>query len=272
MGGVVVRHRGRKEQRTHVMQYVLLIYAAESRFANSTPAEGAAVMEAYGTYTKDLFATGRAGDCAALEPTHTATSVRVREGERAVKDGPFAETREQLGGYYTIDAETADEALAWAEKIPGSKHGTIEVRPVMSVGGAPAPADASKRPALSKDTHKEYLLLLYEDERAWVSMSEADKGATFGRYMEFSKSITATGQFIAGEPLGPTMQARSISLDGNKRVVRDGPFAETREQLGGYYRVWAKNLDEAVALAAKIPAAETGTVEVRPVMDTSAYA
>ncbi len=256
------------------MQYVLLIYAAESRFATSTPAEGEAIMQAYGKYTKDLFSTGRAGDCAALAPTHTATSVRVREGKRAVKDGPFAETREQLGGYYTIEAETPDEALAWAEKIPAATFGSIEVRPIMKMpSGAPAGGDteASKAPKLSADTHKQYLLLLYEDEKAWETMTDEQRGAVFGRYMQFSEDIVASGNFIAGEPLDPATAARTVSVDGSKRVVRDGPFAETREQLGGYYRVWAKNLDEAVSIAAKIPAAESGTVEVRPVMDTSAY-
>ncbi len=257
------------------MQYVLLIHAAESRFANSTPAEGEAVMQAYGEYTKALFSTGRAGDCAALEPTHTATSVLVRDAKRAVKDGPFAETREQLGGYYSIDAESEEEALTWAAKIPGARFGTIEVRPIMAMPSGAAPQSSSAAaevPKLSAETHKQYLLLLYENERAWETMSEAERGAVFARYMQFSAEIRASGQFIAGEPLDSVTKARSVSLDGAKRVVRDGPFAETREQLGGYYRVWAKNLDEAVALAAKIPASETGTVEVRPVMDTRAYA
>ena len=116
------------------MQYVLLIHAAESRYANATPAENEAVLQAYGAYSRDLFATGRAGDCAALEPSHTATSVRVREGKRAVQDGPFAETREQLGGYYTLDAETEAEALDWAARIPDATGGTVEVRPVMDTG------------------------------------------------------------------------------------------------------------------------------------------
>jgi hypothetical protein len=275
MGGLLARHGTVERSEQHIMQYVLLIHAAESRFANSTPAEGEAVMQAYGAYTKALFSTGRAGDCAALEPTHTATSVLVRDAKRTVKDGPFAETREQLGGYYSIDAESEEEALTWAAKIPGARFGTIEVRPVMAMPSGAAPESASaaaEAPKLSAETHKQYLLLLYENERVWETLSEAERGAVFSRYTQFSAEISASGQFIAGEPLDSATKARSVSLDGAKRVVRDGPFAETREQLGGYYRVWAKNLDEAVALAAKIPASETGTVEVRPVMDTSAYA
>jgi len=250
------------------MQYVLLIHAAESRHATMTKEAGAAIMEAYGTYTQDLFATGRAGDCAALEGTHTATTVRVREGKRVVKDGPFAETREQLGGYYTLNAETEEEALAWAAKIPGAKEGTIEVRPIPAMN---MPTAAPGK-ALDPKAHKEYLLLIYEDEGMWAKLSEAESKAIFGKYYQFTQEIQASGHYLAGEPLDSVKKAKSVRLEGDRRVVRDGPFAETREQLGGYYRILAKDLDEAIAIAARVPAAETGTMEVRPVMDTSAYA
>jgi len=250
------------------MHYVLMIHAAESRFATYTKEQGEAVMQAYGKYTKDLFATGRAGDCAALEPTATATSVQVRDGKRIVKDGPFAETREQLGGYYALDAATEADALEWAAKIPDAKGGSIEVRPIM-VGNMPA----ASAPAAAPDPQtKEYLFLVYESEAGWATRSEAEKGATFARYAAFSKGLKEAGQLVAGERLDTVRKAKSVGVDGEKRVVRDGPFAETREQLGGYYRVRARDLDEAIALASKIPAAETGTIEIRPVMDTSAYA
>jgi hypothetical protein len=245
-----------------------LIHAAESRFANATPEAVEAVMQSYGKFTQDFMATGRAGDCAALEPTHTATSVRVREGKRAVQDGPFAETREQLGGYYVINAESEQEALDWAAKIPDAAGGTIEIRPVpvMPAGttkGAGKPADP---------THKEYVLLIYSSRAVLDAMSEAERNAMFGRYMALNAELRASGQMIAGEPLEEATRAKSVRLDGAKRIVRDGPFAETREQLGGYYRVRAKDLDDAISIAARIPGAELGTVEVRPVMDTGAYA
>jgi hypothetical protein len=249
------------------MQYILLIHASESRFATLSKEGAEAVLQAYGEFSRDLFATGRAGDCAALDPTDTATCVRVREGKRTVKDGPFAETREQLGGYYTLQAETEDEALAWAAKIPDAKGGTIEVRPVVSMN---APASELKAPA-DASALKEYVALLYEPEAARASRTEADRGAIFGRYLALNKELQASGRYLAGAPLEHVSKARSVSVENGQRVVRDGPFAETREQLGGYYRLRAKDLDEALAIAARIPAAETGTVEVRPVMDTSAY-
>ena len=249
------------------MNYVLMIHAAESRFATSSPEAIEAVRGAYGKFTQDLFATGCAGDCAALEPTHTATSVRVREGKRAVQDGPFAETREQLGGYYVIRAESEQEAIDWAAKIPDAAGGTIEIRPlpVMPAGatkGAERPADS---------THKEYVLLIYSPRAALDAMSQAERNAMFGRYMALNADLRTSGQMIAGEPLEEASRAKSVRIEAGKRIVRDGPFAETREQLGGYYRVRAKDLDDAISIAVRIPGAELGTVEVRPVIDTSAY-
>src|SRR5687767_4399457 len=99
------------------MNYVLMIHASPSMLGTTiTPEQHQALMADYGAFTKDIAATGRAGDCAALESVATATTVRVRDGKRIVKDGPFAETREQLGGYYSLDAKSEEEAIAWAAK------------------------------------------------------------------------------------------------------------------------------------------------------------
>jgi hypothetical protein len=254
------------------MDYVFLIYAAEAGMSAMPKDAIEKVMQAYGDYTRDLHATGRAGDSAALMPTTTATSVRVREGKRIVKDGPFAETREQLGGYYSFTTEDAEEALAWASKIPGAAHGRIEVRPVlaMAMTGPVDPAKVAPK-VTAKDGYKEYLFLIYDDEKLWEKMSPAERQAVYQRYGEFTRGIMTSGQYVDGAPLQGVKTAKTVQLDGSKRIVKDGPFAETREQLGGYYRVFAKNLDEALALAAKIPSVELGTIEVRPVMDTSTY-
>ena len=116
------------------MQYMLLIYDTEGSMGAMTADQRNAFMGEYGAYTEGLRAAGKfvAGD--ALQPTATATSVRVRDGERLVTDGPFAETKEQLGGYYLIEAASLDEALDWAAKIPSSRLGTIEVRPLVVWG------------------------------------------------------------------------------------------------------------------------------------------
>jgi hypothetical protein len=120
------------------MQYMLLIYDDEKVWANFSEAERAAIFGEYGTYTQGLRDSGAfvAGD--PLQPTTSATSVRVRDGEQLVTDGPFAETKEQLGGYYVVEAESIDEAIEHAAKIPSARYGTIEVRPVLAMEGVPA--------------------------------------------------------------------------------------------------------------------------------------
>lgn len=109
------------------MQYIALIYKDEA-----IPVDMEPMMQAYGAFNQELVASGSfvAGD--ALQPVATSTSVRVRDGKTEVTDGPFAETKEQLGGYYLMECENLDQAVEWAAKIPTAQTGTIEVRPIMT--------------------------------------------------------------------------------------------------------------------------------------------
>lgn len=113
------------------MQYILLIYGEESKWANLTPDQLSQEMGAYMAYTQDLAKAGVlvAGD--ELQPVSTAKTISVADGKQKVVDGPFAETKETLGGYYLIKAESHEDALAWAAKCPGARYGRIEVRPVV---------------------------------------------------------------------------------------------------------------------------------------------
>ncbi|HVT11164.1 MAG TPA: YciI family protein [Fimbriimonadaceae bacterium] len=113
---------------------MLLIYGDEN--ALSAEEREACYVESAGV-TQELHAAGKYVGAAPLHPTSTAKSVRVREGKRLVTDGPFAETHEQLGGFFLVDAKDVDEALGIAEKIPGAKWGTVEVRPVIEISGLP---------------------------------------------------------------------------------------------------------------------------------------
>jgi hypothetical protein len=116
------------------MKYMLLVYLEEKALSEGER-EQCYVKSA--KLARDIHASGKYLDAAPLHPTATATSIRVREGKRLLTDGPFAETREQLGGYYLIDASNLDEAIGIAEKIPGAQFGTIEIRPVMEISGLP---------------------------------------------------------------------------------------------------------------------------------------
>ena len=115
------------------MQFMLLIYDDEAIWERMPDEERGRIMQEYFAFTNELRDEGKyvAGD--PLKPTATAHSVRVRDGELSTTDGPYAETKEQLGGYYIVDVDTEDEALEWAAKIPSARFGTIEVRPIQPV-------------------------------------------------------------------------------------------------------------------------------------------
>ena len=111
----------------------------------------------------------------------------------------------------------------------------------------------------------EYLLLIYGDEAAMAGMTQADHVAMYQEFGRFNQSIQQSGNLRAGQRLQPVATATTVRVRNGKRAVTDGPFAETREQLGGYYLIEAKDLDEALSIAERIPAARWGSVEVRPV-------
>ena len=113
------------------MQYLLLIYRNENYMTDMSATDRQKLAAEYGAYTQSIAKSGHYKGGNALQPTNTATTVRVRNGKRTATDGPFAETREQLGGYYLVDAKDLDEAIGIAARIPESKRGSIEVRPVM---------------------------------------------------------------------------------------------------------------------------------------------
>jgi hypothetical protein len=128
------------------MKYVLAIYGDESARANATAEQGIAMMQAYETLTREMEEAGVLVAGEGLQPTSTATTVRVRDGERLLTDGPFAETREALAGFYLVEVSELDRALAWAAKIPHAQLGSIEVRPVLDYD-APRPNGAGQEAA-----------------------------------------------------------------------------------------------------------------------------
>jgi hypothetical protein len=109
-----------------------------------------------------------------------------------------------------------------------------------------------------------YILLIYTDEKAWT---EADREKCIAESTQLTHELNARGQYLGAAPLHPVATATSVRVRNDKRLVTDGPFAETHEQLGGFFLIEASDLDEAIAIAGRIPGARKGTVEVRPVLD-----
>jgi hypothetical protein len=116
------------------MKYLCTIYGDESAMASASPEEMKQVLDAYNAFGEEAGDKILGGE--GLQPTSTATTVRVRGGDRQVTDGPFAETKEQLGGFYLLECKDLDEAIEWAAKIPGAQRGSVEVRPVMNYEAA----------------------------------------------------------------------------------------------------------------------------------------
>jgi hypothetical protein len=119
------------------MQYLLLIYHNEAQTAATPPGVMTPLFAEYFAFTRAIQTSGNWIGGNRLEPTSTATTVRIREGKRSVTDGPFAETKEQLGGYYLVEAKDLDEAIELAARIPGARFGSVEVRPVPPMPTAP---------------------------------------------------------------------------------------------------------------------------------------
>src|SRR6202000_439929 len=119
------------DERSKAMQYLLMVYRSEAEIFKMSDADRQKMTGEYGAYTQSIIQSGhfKAGD--GLQPSTTATTVRVRDGKILATDGPFAETREQLGGYYLVEARDLDEAIGIAARIPGAVTGSIEVRPIM---------------------------------------------------------------------------------------------------------------------------------------------
>jgi hypothetical protein len=116
----------------------------------------------------------------------------------------------------------------------------------------------------------QYALLIYDEERTWLGLNEADRGRILQEYGAYTQELRDRGAFVGGEALHPTSTATTVSLKDGETLTTDGPFAETKEQLGGFYLIDADSLDEALGWAAKIPSVRTGgKIEVRPVVDFS---
>jgi hypothetical protein len=111
-----------------------------------------------------------------------------------------------------------------------------------------------------------YMLLIHDEERAWAAMPEEQRNSLYQEYAAFGAELREKGAFVDGAQLQPTSTATTVRIRGDEQVVTDGPFAETKEQLGGFYLIEAESVDEALEWAAKIPSARLGSIEVRPLV------
>lgn len=247
------------------MKYMLLVYSPENAWS---PEEWTKCVETSMGICQEMAAKGQLLSAAPLLPVATGVTVRVRDGERLITTGPFAETTEQLGGYYIIDVDNLDEAIALAGRIPPAAKGTVEIRPLFKLEGLPAEKLSSASSA-SQTSLSQFMFLCYDDEEAWRKAGEEALHAAMLEAVDLTHWLDQRGQYLSASPLHPVATATSVRVRNGHRIVTDGPFAETREVLGGYYVILATDQSEALEIAARHSGARVGAVEVRQVFDLS---
>ncbi len=242
------------------MKYILLIYGAEDSW---TEDQRRTCMIDSLAICDDLKAQGKYHGASPLQSVTTAACVRVRDGGTLITDGPFAETTEQLGGYYVLDLADLDEAIAVAASLPPAAKGTVEIRPLVALDGLPPdrplPIDtdgASPTP---------FLLLCYNDEAA----GEAEGSEVRAQAVALTRRLADEGRYLGASLIHPAETATCLAVRDGRRIITDGPFSEALEGLGGYCLILADDRATAIQLAAQHPGSRVGTVEVRPLFDMS---
>jgi hypothetical protein len=246
------------------MKYMLLIYGAEQAWTEGE--RRACMVESLGI-CDELAAQGKFLDASPLQSVRTAASVRVRDGRALVTDGPFAETTEQLGGYYMLDLADLDEAIAVAARLPPASKGTVEIRPLVALEGLPPERAPPTTPGAGPRT--EFLLLCYDDEVAWQAAGPQALAVARAEAAALARRLADEGRYLSASPLYPSGTATCVRVRDGRRVITDGPFTETHEVLGGYYLILAEDRATALRIAAQHPGARVGAVEVRPLFDLS---
>lgn len=234
------------------MRYMLLIASDEKTDIPFGTPEWDEQMVAYRAFSEECRRRGAmvAGD--PLQSVETATTLRLQAGELVTLDGPYAETREQLGGYYLLDCKDESEALELAARIPTAARGSIEVRRC-------AGHDARH----IERGGQQYMVLIYGAEEDYLPQSDPRLAKMMGEHQSLTARTLESGEYVGGDGLHPPSMARTVRVRDGQSIVTDGPFAETREQLGGFYIFACNDLDRALALARQIPIA-SGCLEVRP--------
>lgn len=210
-------------------------------------------VEEMGKFARELGARGiLRGAAGPLRPDSEAVRVQIRNGRATVTDGPFAEAREVLGGYFAIDVADRAAAIEVAKQCPYARAGAVEVRAMRSL-----PRDEA--------TGGPQFVLLYLLDAAAPVPDESRIAAGMVEMRKVVDELRREGKHLAGAGLPPVTPAALVEIRGEKAIVRDGPFAETKEVTAGFALVQAANRAEAVEIAKRIPHAAWGAVEVREV-------
>lgn len=241
------------------MKYMLLIYSTENAWTSD---EWHQCVADSTRVCQQLNAQNQLMDAAPLHPVATGITVRVRDEKTLVTAGPFAETIEQLGGYYLIDVPDLDAAIAIAERLPPAKKGTVEIRPLFELEGLPEP-----QPIETTGNQKLFMFLCYDNQAAWEDAGREALERAMQKAVELTHELAQRGNYVTVSPLHWVTSATSVRVRDGKRLVTDGPFAETNEFLGGFYLLRADSAEELLPFAERHPGLPFGAVEIREVVN-----
>ncbi len=213
------------------------------------PPDRSVGMAEMGQYAGSLAKQGKMRGGAPLHPEAAGARVRVRGGAATVLDGPFAEAKEVVGGFFVIDAASRDEAIEIAARCPHARSGIVELRALPDRDVA-APAQGTS-----------FMLILHMRP----DLSDPD-GAKYREMVAFDEVLRREGRYLESAQLPVDRQGAKVRARAGKPTVVDGPFAESKEVVGGYYIVAADDRDTAIEIAKRCPHARWGEVEVREVM------
>jgi hypothetical protein len=246
------------------MKYMLLIYGTENQW---TEQERQDCMVESTRVCDQLAAQGKLIDASPLESVAAAKTVRIRDGQALVIDGPFAETTEQLGGYYLLELADLDEAISVAAQLPPAKKGTVEIRSLGTLDGIP---ERQLMPSIpGRESLRPYMFLCYDDEAAWEASGPEALETAKAEAVALCQRLNEEGRYLIASPLHPAATATSVRVRNGRREITDGPYAETNEVLGGFYLILAESSTEAARIAAEHPGARLSAVEVRPLFELS---
>jgi hypothetical protein len=251
------------------MKFAFLGYSLEKKWDDMSKSEQDAMVQDCLTYDNKLMEEGHfSGDGTRLQPSRTAKTLRWHKGAVIVTDGPYAETKEQLGGVGVMEASDLEHAVELISMHPGLRYGaTFEIRPIDEESLMRQAASISAmhpNPPAADPQALRFASLGYTN--GWTSISEDDRAALFKSCIAFDEARVKNGQWRSGIGLQSAGTAKTVRAKASQVVITDGPFAETKEYLGGIVVLAYKDLDEGVAMLSKHPALQFGLViELRPI-------
>ena len=237
------------------MRFMLMIMTNEEAERALSPGEIDKIVGHHMAVSRELRAAGKWVSSNRLRFSHEATTIRVQDGRHVVFDGPFAESKEQIGGFYLIEADSKEEAIEWAKKLPLRDVGAVEIRPART--GAQWRGDV-------RGAQRFMVMFIANQEKP---MSRDAVSRAIDSHYELSLDLAAQGKFVSSRALEPSPAAATVRWRNGTHVVSDGPFAETKEFVAGYFVIACDSKDEAIAWAKQLMFGSE-TCEVRPLWET----